>query len=162
MGAIVALLDTPFVGYISRPRRARDHSILSFIHSPETLFIFLLSLIPPRNKKRSRDGGGQREDRGTAVAVAVTAPLVPAFALSTVISLKSNCTRKNGSPLSGKQIARHRGGRLSRHFRVYARVSARACLFFFLWPIRCFLSSRQQSANWRFERNMRRNIYTSQ
>lgn len=105
VGAIVALLDTPFVGYISGPRRARDYSILSFIHSSETLFIFLLSLTPPRNKNRP----GSAEDRGAAVTVAVAEPpRIPAFALTSVISLKSNCTRKNGSPLSGKRIARHR------------------------------------------------------
>jgi len=41
VGAIIALLDTPFVGYI-QAARAWDYSILSFIHSPR-LFSFFFS-----------------------------------------------------------------------------------------------------------------------
>lgn len=92
---------------ISRLREPRDCSILSFIHSPRDSFHFSsLALTSPRNKNlpggRETRGGGQRCRRA-----------VSPFAPSAVISLKSNCTRKNGSPLSGKRIARLKDGRLS-------------------------------------------------
>jgi len=103
VGAIVALLDTPFVGYI----QAVSPGLLNpFFHSlSETLFIFLLSLLH-RRVTRTELEEATRAKRCRRV--------VSPFALSTVISLKSNCTRKNGSPLSGKRIAQLEGGRLSR------------------------------------------------
>ena len=76
-----------------------------FFHSlSETLFIFLLSFL--RRVTRTRSEGATRADGYRDAAVSP-------FALSTVISLKSNCTRKNGSPLSGKRIAQLEGGRLN-------------------------------------------------
>jgi len=77
-----------------------------FFHSlSETLFIFLLSLLHRRVTRTEMEEATRAKRCRRAVSP---------FALSTVISLKSNCTRKNGSPLSGKRIAQLEGGRLSR------------------------------------------------
>lgn len=97
---------------ISRLRELRDCSILSFIHSPRDSFHFSsLALTSPRNKNLP---GGREKREGDRDAVA------PCPRSRSVISLKSNCTRKNGSPLSGKRIARLEDGRLS---HAYIRAS---------------------------------------
>lgn len=72
-----------------------------FFHSlSETLFIFLLSLSGRRRRVTRTELDGKEEKNR---------PLARA-APHQVISLKSNCTRKNGTPLSGKRIARRGAG----------------------------------------------------
>lgn len=92
---------------ISRLRETTQ-SFLSFTLR-EILFIFLLSftLTLPRNKNLKNLPEKRKEDRDVASP----------FALSAVISLKSNCTRKNGSPLSGKRIARLENKRLNHAYK---------------------------------------------
>lgn len=72
VGAIVALLDTPFVGYIQALREpGTTQSFLSFTLR-DSFHFSSLALTPPRNKNRA---GGGDEGRGVQKCRRAVSPL---------------------------------------------------------------------------------------